>query len=130
MKKEVIKSIEIKHNGEVKTVEFFAPRFTIGPQSSLGDKLLRPATYNVKELDEKNEEHAMAVAYLVKKGIGDIGKIASKEAKEVQLPEGKPTDKWTVAQLELWMTESNVEFDSNDKKSDLLAKIEESQKSE
>lgn len=52
----------------------------------------------------------------------------SKPAKEsgsdkVELPDGDPTDKWTNAQLQKFMTDNSIEFEGDDNKKDLLEKI-------
>lgn len=74
----VVRRIDIKTNNKELTIEFLTPAFEIGPQSVLGKDLVVPGKYEVEHLDEKNEEHLKAVAYLVHAGIGDIGRIVEK----------------------------------------------------
>jgi hypothetical protein len=53
--------------------------------------------------------------------------VGETEKQEVKIPEGKPTDVWTNAQITAWAAAHEVDLGDASKKADMLAAIEAAQ---
>lgn len=70
-----------------------------------------------------NEEDA---ALIVKSGAGTLHIPAENEEPKVEEAEVQfPTKKNSVKEIQAWLSDQGIEFGSDDKKEDLLAKVEE-----
>ncbi|WP_420581943.1 hypothetical protein [Reichenbachiella sp.] len=77
------------------------------------------------EQQAKDEAEAKAKADAEQKAKEEAAAKAELEAAIAALPDGDPTEAWTIPQIQTWLTAREVKFASNAKEANLLGKVTE-----